>query len=196
MRPLDPEEIKRCSEFLLTRRQFGARDNALLLLQYLWGYRISEMLSLTVGDVFRPDWGVRDVVTVRRMNMKGGKRDGTHVGSRSIPMPKSAIPILERYAGVLQNTGYAAEDPLFASSTTGSPLTVNAACRAMRKMAKKLDMDRIGTHSCRKAFAKRVYERSGKDIMETKAALHHSNVATTQQYLHAGREAERIIRDS
>lgn len=50
-------------------------------------------------------------------------------------------------------------------------------------MAKAVGMKGVGTHSMRKTFAKHIYDVTGNDIMETKAALGHSNVATTQNYL-------------
>ena len=48
---------------------------------------------------------------------------------------------------------------------------------------------RLGTHTLRKTFARRVYEYSGKDLMVLKAALGHSDVSVTQHYLDADEDA-------
>lgn len=37
----------------------------------------------------------------------------------------------------------------------------------------------------RKTFARKVYQNSGHDILVVKAALHHTDVCTTQKYLEA-----------
>ncbi len=42
---------------------------------------------------------------------------------------------------------------------------------------------RLGTHSLRKTFARKVYQFSGNDLMVLKAALNHSEIATTEKYL-------------
>ena len=66
-RPLSDEEIT------LVRRSFGgtyaARDRALFILGLKSGFRISELLSLRVGDVLQHGRLV-DQVTVRRAHMK------------------------------------------------------------------------------------------------------------------------------
>jgi integrase len=66
-RPLSDEEIT------LISRSFGgtyaARDRALFILGLKSGFRISELLSLRVGDVLQHGRLV-DQVTVRRAHMK------------------------------------------------------------------------------------------------------------------------------
>ena len=47
------------------------------------------------------------------------------------------------------------------------------------------DDGRLGTHSLRKTFARKVYENSGHDLLVVKAALHHRSVQTTEKYLEA-----------
>ncbi len=44
---------------------------------------------------------------------------------------------------------------------------------------------RLGTHTLRKTWARKVYQNSGNDIMILKAALNHSDVSVTQKYLEA-----------
>jgi excisionase family DNA binding protein len=42
---------------------------------------------------------------------------------------------------------------------------------------------KIATHSMRKTFADRVYEKLGRDIFRTQKALGHRNINSTVQYL-------------
>jgi len=183
-RPLTSEEIAKCVDYLMDRR-YSKRDITLFVLQSRTGYRIKEMLSLRICDVFpdfpKPTPGTD--ITVKRKNMKGGKKKNTNVSSRNMPIPPSCSPMLETYATELSKNGYESHDPLFPSSTTEKALTVNACSRKFRLVAKAVGLKGVGTHSMRKTFAKHIYDVTGHDIMETKAALGHSNVATTQNYL-------------
>jgi integrase len=69
-RPLTDDEVKQ------VRRSFSGcyaqRNEALVVLGVACGFRISELLSLTVGDVLQHG-KVVDRVTVARRHMKGGK---------------------------------------------------------------------------------------------------------------------------
>jgi integrase len=182
MRPLSDDEISNCVNHMLLNRRFHARDILLFLMQCKLGFRIKEMLSLRIKDVFPHGEEPGEVVTVQRRNLKGGKRTGTTVTSRTLPIPISLKPLLTVYGRKLRSSGFGPDEPLFPSSAGGC-LRVDSCCRLMRKMAKALCMQRVCTHSCRKTFAAKVYSTTGNDIMETKAALGHSNVATTQNYL-------------
>jgi integrase len=51
----------------------GEFDRALIGAGAFWGYRISELLSLTVGDVLTESGELRAVVTVPSERLKGGK---------------------------------------------------------------------------------------------------------------------------
>ncbi len=185
MRPLDDSEIAGCLQHLKTRR-FSERDIVLFTLQSKLGFRIKEMLSLRIADIFPHPPEVTDTVTIMRRNLKGGKKKNTGVSSRTVPMPESCVGMLEQYYDSLTKGKFEPTDPLFPSSTTSLPLRADSCCRMFKRMADSLGLTRVGTHSCRKTFAKNIYKACKNDIMETKAALGHSNVATTQQYLSYG----------
>ena len=42
---------------------------------------------------------------------------------------------------------------------------------------------KLGTHSMRKTFADRVYDKLGRDLVKTQRALGHRNINSTVQYL-------------
>jgi integrase len=57
-----------------------ARNRALMIMQATTGLRISEVLSLNVGDVVAAD-RVRDVITIERHNLKNGKKSAPRPGN-------------------------------------------------------------------------------------------------------------------
>lgn len=54
---------------------------------------------------------------------------------------------------------------------------------ALKKVCDFLALDRIGTHSFRKYFAKKVYETNGNDVELVREILQHTSLETTQRYL-------------
>ena len=53
----------------------------------------------------------------------------------------------------------------------------------------------LATHSLRKTFAHRIYERLGKDLIKTQRALGHRSITSTVQYLSfREEEIDRAIR--
>lgn len=190
-RPFSNVEIKRIMTFL-SDRKYGLRDSTLFLLNVKFGYRIHELLSLKIKDAFTEQWIPKENITVERKNMKG------KTYSRTVVVGVTARKQLEAYGKALKDQGYNTNSPLFASSTSGEALRVDSWCKSFARMAKALGMERVGTHSCRKTYAKNIYENCGNDIMETKAALGHASVATTQQYLsyNIGRKAAAYMQNA
>src|ERR1700689_5363425 len=67
-RPLTDDEIRRCIDSF-DGHKYQLRNKALFILGLNTGFRISELLSLTIGDV-RPFKVITDYLTVERKNMK------------------------------------------------------------------------------------------------------------------------------
>ena len=86
-KPLTEEEIRALVNNL------GPADKALFLLGLKTGFRISELLSLTVGDVVS-NGKIKDRVTVQRRNMKGKK------SSRTVLLHEEARQALKEYLGL------------------------------------------------------------------------------------------------
>jgi len=177
-RPLDNDEIRRVS--LCFDGTFEDRNLGLFMLGVSTGGRISELLSLTIGDVYQNESAVTDLLFEKSI-VKGGEV------SRAVPVNKDgrdAIDVLitwhrEQY----QNTQ--ASRPLFPSRHKSGtvPMHRQTAHQMLKKAFITAGLNgKIATHSLRKSFAQRVYEQSG-DIYLVKELLGHRNVATTQQYL-------------
>ena len=177
-RPLDNDEIRRVSGCFTGT--FEIRNRGLFLLGVSTGGRISELLSLTIGDVFQNGKAVSDLLYNKRI-VKGGEV------SRAVPVNvdgRDAIEALidwhwEKYATL------APSRPLYPSRNKSGSVAMNR--QTAHEMLKKAFVDaglngKLATHSLRKSFAQRVYEESG-DIYLVQELLGHRNVATTQKYI-------------
>ena len=177
-RPLDNNEIRIVS--VCFDGTFEARNRGLFMLGVSTGGRISELLSLTIGDVYQNGRAVTDLLFDKSI-VKGGEV------SRAVPVNsdgRRAIDSLiawhrERYKDTEANR------PLFPSRNG----------RGEKRMSRRTAHDvlksafeaaglngHLATHSLRKSFAQRLYDRTG-DIFAVQEMLGHKNVSTTQKYL-------------
>lgn len=141
-----------------------------------------------MGSVFRSGEIVSKIGVAPR-HMKGG-----YGRTRWIPVLPELHRALESYVGWLRQRLEVSPDmPLFISRESDGegnlrPLTRESARRIMHQAfasAAIEDDGRLGTHTLRKTWARKVYQNSGNDIMILKAALNHSDVSVTQKYLEA-----------
>jgi len=167
-------------------RELPPRDRCLITAQWMTGFRISEILSLTVGSVLR-NGEIVSKIGIAPRNMKGG-----YGRTRWIPVLPELHGALESYLGWLRRRLELSPGmPLFISREGDGegnlrPLTRESARRIMHAAfaAAGVENDgRLGTHTLRKTWARKVYRNSGNDIMILKAALNHSDVSVTQKYL-------------
>jgi len=169
------------------------RNKALLVIGFNTGFRISEMLSLTIKDVFNGKT-VRSHVTVAAGNMKNKK-------SRTIRLNSDAVKILTLWCKYLAKQGYTSDTPLFISREKNRmPVLINGIskicevakaitrCQAnniLKTLAELAGVDttRVSSHSFRKTFAKGIYIASGRDLTKVQYALGHSSITITIKYL-------------
>jgi len=164
------------------------RDQALIVLGLNTGYRISEILSLSVAQVWE-NGRVKPQLKVSRARLKGGR--GCHrksVVSRTVPLNAPAMLVLEKYLFARFGSGPAVESQyLFPGRFPGTALgrwQANQIVHAVFDKAGLGSRENYGTHSLRKTFARRVYAATKYDINLTRAIMGHANIGTTQQYLH------------
>ncbi len=169
------------------------RDAALILCGLHFGLRIHELLSLGVGQVW-DGIAVQAQFAIARRRLKGGAGPRRRaVRSRVLPIHPIAAEAIHAYLDERGRLGPIAPDaPLFLSRERGRALSP---CQAGRIVVGAIERAGLagrgvwGTHSLRKAFARRIYEHSGHDLDLTRAALGHRYVATTQSYLGTSEEA-------
>ena len=177
-RPLNNGEIRRVSAAFTGT--FEIRNRGLFMLGVSTGGRISELLSLQIGDVYQNGRPVTDLLYSKSI-VKGG------TDARAVPVNvdgRDAIDDLiawhrERYTTTRKDR------PLFPSRNRNGSVAMNrqTAHELLKKAFEKAGLNgKLATHSLRKSFAQRVYEHAG-DIYLVQELLGHKNVSTTQKYI-------------
>ncbi len=145
----------------------GIRDRAILELLYAAGLRVSELVSLKHSDL---DLNAGLVVCYG----KGSKE-------RRVPIGKSAIHWLQRYAVVKLSYGKATAPNMFLNR--GKPLTRQFIWAMVKRHAKAVGVKDISPHTLRHSFATHLLQH-GADSRSVQALLGHSDISTTQIYTH------------
>ena len=155
-------------------------NRGLFLLGVSTGGRISELLSLTIGDVYQNRRAVTDLLYDRSI-VKGGEV------SRAVPVNTDgmrAIDDLIRWHRERYNTTHKRR-PLFPSRNGQGKhrMTRRAAHNVLKSAFVSAGLNgHLATHSLRKSFAQRLYEQTG-DVFTVQEMLGHKSIATTQKYL-------------
>jgi len=177
-RPLDNNEILLVSACF--DGTFEIRNRGLFMLGVSTGGRISELLGLRIADVYQNKRPVTDLLFDKSV-VKGGEV------SRAVPVNsdgRHAIDDLIGWHGArYQNVEK--DRPLFPSRNG----------QGEKRMSRRIAHDvlksafetaglngHLATHSLRKSFAQRLYDRTG-DIFAVQEMLGHKSVTTTQKYL-------------
>lgn len=160
------------------------RNRLLIELGFETGLRVSELLGLRMGDVWRSGAPVR-VLAVTRKRLKGGRGERARaVRSRTVPLNARALAVLHEHFG--DSSSLEKDTPLFPSRQgAGGAITRRQATRVIRKifLLAGCDPSRVWAgHSLRRRFVRRVYDAT-KDINVTRAAVGHRHIATTELYL-------------
>ena len=177
-RPLDNTEIRLVSACF--DGTFATRNRGLFMLGVSTGGRISELLALTIDDVWQNQKPVTDLLFNRTI-VKGGEL------SRAVPVNsdgrRSITNLIdwhrEHYGNIKGSR------PLFPSRNGQGEKRMSR--RTAHDVLKKAFVSaglngKFATHSLRKSFAQRLYDRTG-DIFAVQEMLGHKDVVTTQKDL-------------
>ncbi len=150
------------------------RDRAMLHLLYATGMRVSELISLKVGDVNLP------------MNYLQCQ---DHVkGVRVIPFTNEARASLDYYLKHARNVMCCEEQEYLFTNYQGAPMTRQGFWKIIKFYASKAGIEKdITPHMIRHSFAMHLVE-NGADLKAVQEMLGHSDISTTQIYVKAGPE--------
>lgn len=158
----------------------AARNKALIIFGATTGLRISELLSITVGQVVS-NGVLRRSCSVRRMYMKG------KVSSRSVRIAAAAAPYLLDLIHALEDQMIVDDDTfLFQSRASGNrAISRVQAFRILRDLFARLGLDlpSSGTHTLRKTYAAEMFDALDKNVFALMHALGHRSPASTVAYL-------------
>lgn len=169
-RPLKDDEIAKVLECLTT-----SRDKALFILGCRTGFRISELLSIDVQDVYQQEHMVSHL-RIQRSYMKEGV-------TRTVALHPQSRAILLTY---IEQTGLAQGSPLFPSRNGHlEPIKRSRAHKILKAAYAKAKLTGPGlaTHTMRKTLAANIYKKLGHDLLATQKALGHSALVNTIRYL-------------
>ena len=180
-RPLTNAEIRKVATCF--DGKFAARNRGLFMLGISIGGRVSELLALTIGDVYQNDQPVTDFQFDRSI-VKGGET------SRTIPVNsdgRKAIAAIIEWHCVEFGLYLHPDTPLFPSQKSSEGRIVAMKRQAIHKILETAFVSaglngKLATHTLRKTFAQRLYQQCN-DIYLVKELLGHKNVATTQAYI-------------
>jgi integrase/recombinase XerC len=146
------------------------RDVAILETIYSCGLRISELCSLTAGDV---DWAERSV----RVLGKGKKE-------RLVPIGETALKAIENYWGKLKQQP-AGNAPIFLAETANAgPLSPRILQSRLKKYLAAAGLDPgLTPHKLRHSYATHLLD-AGADLRSVQELLGHAHLVTTQVYTH------------
>lgn len=176
-RPLSEAEVSAVLEALTGPN--ALRDRALWILGVRSGFRISEILSLRVRDVFQSG-RILERVTVPRRYMKR-KAEG-----RTVLLHPAAREALRAWITELEARGQSGPDRVTFPSRKGTnrPIGRRQAWRILRQAFEGAELvGNLGTHTMRKTFADRLYERLGGDLVKLQKALGHRSILSTAAYV-------------
>ena len=177
-RPLDNNEIRLVSACFTGT--FEVRNRGLFLLGVSTGGRISELLSLQIGDVWQNGRAVSDLLFDKSI-VKGGEV------SRAVPVNTDGLRAIDSLVNWHRGKYGTAEKkrPLFPSRNGNGKqrMTRRAAHNVLKSAFMTAGLNgHLATHSLRKSFAQRLYEQTG-DVFVVQEMLGHKSIATTQKYL-------------
>ena len=150
------------------------------------GYRITELLTWTIGQVLTPAGEVAREVTVTRALLKGGSgKKKRSIRSRRVVLNEKARGAIRDYIASLEYVP-SPDEFLFKSREGGNrPLHRSQAHRILVRACEDCGIDtaRVSTHSLRKTFVRAVYDASGHDIIKVMKLVQHSSPVVTARYL-------------
>lgn len=171
----EAEDLRALLELLPGTSPRRLRDRAMVLLMATSGLRVAELCDLRPEDM-EPE---RGCLVVR--SGKGGKR-------RRAPFAAVAQQTVAEWAQVRDAYAPGPDAPLFCTAR-GGRVDPSHVRRRLRTLADKAGLGRLHPHALRHGFAVGAL-RAGAQLNVLQAALGHSNLATTGQYLNHVRPAD------
>ncbi|WP_068776064.1 site-specific tyrosine recombinase XerD [Paenibacillus sp. FJAT-26967] len=161
----------------------GVRDKAMLEVLYATGIRVSELISLDVGDVNTSLGFVRCV--------------GSGAKERIIPLGLMAAQVVDDYVSNSRPHLMKAHKPetaLFVNHL-GTRMTRQGFWKMLKRYSAEASIDKdITPHTLRHSFATHLLE-NGADLRSVQEMLGHADLSTTQVYTHVTRSKMKEVYD-
>jgi integrase/recombinase XerD len=178
---LSVEEVDAMLATFDIRSAKGCRDSAIVEVLYSTGLRVSELVTLRLGDLFFGEGYVRVVG-------KGDKQ-------RLVPIGSAARDKIQLYMEERKPKS-ASEMTLFLNNR-GKPLTRVMVFNIIRQAAERAGITKnISPHTLRHSYATHLLQ-GGANIRQVQELLGHESITTTEVYTHLDRTHLRgIVEDA
>ena len=178
--PVDANQVKLIRDSISAGRR-GSRNEFLLLFLMNTALRISDALQVKVGMV-------RDKEFLELIEQKTGKR-------KKFPLNKPLQQIINEYTKNMKDEQYLFQSQKLDENGNPKPISREQAWSILSDAASEIGIKGFSNHSCRKTYARLIYEKTGHDIEFVMRLLNHSSQAMTLHYLHLTEEKdnERIM---
>ncbi len=173
---LTTTEIDSLINFFKNSKNNSLRNSTITEVLYSCGVRVSELINIKISDIFFEDFLIK-------VNGKGNKE-------RFVPMSKLSKIMIKDYISserfnVIPKKGY--QDFLFLNNR-GQKLSRVMIFTILNIAKKRLGFEKnISPHLLRHSFATHLIE-NGADISSIQKMLGHSNITTTERYLHVSKK--------
>ena len=165
---LTTDEIDRIIGAIDCSTPKGLRDSAMLEVLYSCGLRVSELVSLRLGDLFLAEGYIRVV----------GKAEQ----QRLVPVSDTARDRI--YAYLDCRKGARKSEEILFLSNRGRRLTRVMVFKIIRQAVLRAGIDKqVSPHTFRHSFATHLLE-GGASIRQVQEMLGHENIVTTEIYTH------------
>jgi integrase/recombinase XerD len=144
----------------------GIRDLAMLELLYATGIKVSELISLKIGDA----------------NLSGRYITCGDRRERNIPFGKSAKNAISSYLAIREESFNKNQNEFLFLNSAGEALTRQGFWKILKAYAKQAGIADINPNSIRHSFAAHLLE-NGADLSSVQEFLGHADITTTQLYL-------------
>lgn len=188
-------------------KRLGVRNLLIFYIGIYCGYRINEIITLDLESVAKYYPKINDRIFIPARKMKG------KFASRSVfihPNLKKYIKdYLDQYEEIYKISDYKKKtysesitegpklnnlrNPLFPSSVIKKnienggyvfePIKTRAIIKLYTDVGRELKIEKFSSHSCRKFYAKNMFEALGGNLVDVSAGLGHATLNSTCHYL-------------
>lgn len=168
---LTAQELEQVLAYIATRK-FALRNRLMLLTGYWSGMRVSEIASLRIRDVLKPDGRVRAEIRLAADQTKGHH-------ARTVFISQRLQDELQQYIDMRQPV--APDTPLFVTAGR-KPFNANVLAQHFFWLFKRAGIEGASSHSMRRSFITNLASKGiGVRVLANLAG--HRSIAVTQRYI-------------
>jgi integrase len=183
-RPFTKDEYDKIILSINENHKYSKRNACFITVGIYTGFRISEILSLRVKQIYAPNGKIQPTISVEAKNMKAKKGRSVDVS----PILHGVLKIYWKHLQDIKKTNpndyiFYSQKPL-SDGTTNHPIKMRQAYYIITETCDELGiLGKIGTHSLRKTYAKNSLRLAEGDIHLLQKLMGHAKIDSTMHYI-------------